>query len=115
MESIDGVRNVFPQLVIVDLSMPGMNGLDFISHFRSLDRGNAPEAVIALLTNTPEQALRSGLMENVTLLTKPLTYQALDELLRIQFPTNFSKQAASRAHPRGTSTSSDLSFFEEYQ
>ena len=64
------VAQVTPNLVILDLAMPGMNGLGFLGRFRPA----YPETPVMIVTGYPDselmaQALRYG---PVTLLAKPV-------------------------------------------
>jgi DNA-binding NarL/FixJ family response regulator len=60
-EAIDLTKKIAPDLIVLDLSMPVLNGLDAAPHLRKL----APDAAIVLLTMYPvdavsAQALQAG-------------------------------------------------------
>lgn len=64
-----------PDLVITDATMPGMSGLDLVTHLRSDFARPPPIAMISGLTNVAPEALARGA---ATFLAKPI---ALDDLL----------------------------------
>jgi two-component system CheB/CheR fusion protein len=75
-------RRARPDVIVSDLAMPGMDGLEFIQRIRELD-GLASVPAIALtgasLDHTVRQALASGF---TTYMTKPVDIADLDK--RIQ-------------------------------
>jgi two-component system chemotaxis response regulator CheB len=63
-----------PHIALVDLNLPGMNGLEFISRMVTLD----PAAVPVLMTATGEDALAAALRGHaVPYLRKPLDFDRL--------------------------------------
>lgn len=60
-DGLDGVARVKPALVVVDLKMPGIGGMDVVSRVHEID----PEAVIVVITGyatvgTAVEAMKSG-------------------------------------------------------
>ncbi len=67
-------RQPGPHIALVDLNLPGMNGLEFIRRMQSLD----PEAVPVLMTATGEDALAAALRNHpVPYIRKPLDFDRL--------------------------------------
>jgi len=63
-----------PHIALVDLNLPGMNGLEFISRLCQLD----PAAVPVLMTATGDDALAAALRgHTVPYLRKPLDFDRL--------------------------------------
>jgi len=58
-----------PQIALVDLNLPGMNGLDFITRLERID----PEAVPVLMTAASDEVLGDAVRDrNLVYLRKPL-------------------------------------------
>ena len=68
-----------PHIALVDLNLPGMNGLEFISRMQQLD----PAAVPVLMTATGEDNLAAALRSHpVPYLRKPLDFERLLTVLQ---------------------------------
>lgn len=79
----DGSHPV-PDVILLDLEMPIMNGISFLEAFRSLDYPGKSRIAIVLLTSSAcehhkEHALALGA---VRCLPKPLTEEALTDVIR---------------------------------
>jgi len=83
-DAIDAVDTLNPELVLMDLVMPGMNGLEATAEIKR--RPTAPRVVIVTLEDTPEHRVRAkdvgadGVVGKVGLATELLP------LLREMFP-----------------------------
>lgn len=74
-----------PQLIFLDLNMPGANGWDFLEVLKELPNEAVLKIPIIVLTSSsnPEDAERSTHYDNVKgYLTKPLAFAELDRILR---------------------------------
>jgi CheY-like chemotaxis protein len=70
-----------PRIALVDLDLPGMNGLELISRLDRMD----PSIFPILITGTDQQNLAARLGgRNVTYLRKPLNLEALLSLLAVR-------------------------------
>ena len=73
-----------PDLVFVDINMPGMNGWEFIEEFSRLKEESKGPAIIVMLTNSmnPDDAERA---KKVSLISeykvKPLTQGIVEEVI----------------------------------
>lgn len=115
LECVDGIRVTFPDLIIVDLHMPGMGGFDFIARLSKMNRKGAPKPVIVLLTNSPEETHRAGNPGDTIVLAKPLTEGMLSKLLQQNFPDHFKTEMGTPWMTQRTIiTTSDLDFFDAY-
>lgn len=75
-----------PQLILLDLNMPVMNGLEFLAHYAQLP-GSAPQPVVVVLSSADQghrQAHYQQLPVNA-FLEKPLTRANLGEVLERYF------------------------------
>jgi len=74
-------RGVIPEIALVDLDLPGMNGLELISMIEKLDPSVRPVLVTGADTDRLEAALRDRHIEH---LRKPLEFNRLLALLNSQ-------------------------------
>ena len=76
-----------PDLVFVDLKMPGMSGFDFLEHYSHLPTEMQERTVVAVLTTSMHSAdtARVAQYPNVEYLTKPLTEEKMQRLLAKRF------------------------------
>ncbi|MVN78577.1 response regulator [Hymenobacter sp. HMF4947] len=76
-----------PDLVFVDLKMPGVSGFDFIERYSKLPPAVQERTVVAVLTTSMHSAdtARVAQYPNVEYLTKPLTEEKMQRLLAKRF------------------------------
>ncbi|MGI4761696.1 MAG: response regulator [Janthinobacterium lividum] len=81
---------VTPDLVFVDLKMPGMNGFDFLERYSQLAPDAQERTVVAVLTTSMHGAdtARVAQYPNVEYLTKPLTEEKMQRLLAKRFASS---------------------------
>ena len=84
-----------PDLVFVDLKMPGMSGFDFLEQYNQLPAAVQERTVVAVLTTSMHSAdtARVAQYPNVEYLTKPLTEEKLQRLLAKRFDINLTVSA----------------------
>lgn len=78
-------KKQFPSLMLIDLNMPGMNGLSFIKHYEEKYRQYSPGTYIIMLTNSILDSDKDEAMKYKSVLyflNKPLTTVRLTEIIR---------------------------------
>jgi CheY-like chemotaxis protein len=76
-----------PQLILLDINMPVMNGFEFLEAYKEMDLACKQSVVIIMLTTSmnPVDVERLREMPVNGLLNKPLTEEKVRELLRQHF------------------------------
>ena len=82
-QALDHVENNgMPDAVVLDINMPVMDGLEFLSHFRG-DQKVPPARVIIVTTEGREDDYKRGLAAGASAyLKKPFTPESLIDLLQ---------------------------------
>lgn len=84
-EGIALAGSYFPEVILMDINLPGISGLDVMKLIR-LDPATAHIPVIALSANAMPQDIEKGLEEGFfRYLTKPIKFDELIETLNIAF------------------------------
>jgi two-component system chemotaxis response regulator CheY len=81
-QALDHIKqNGLPDVVVLDINMPVMDGLEFLSHFRG-DNETPPAQVIIVTTEGREHDYKRGLEAGASAyLKKPFTPQMLTQLV----------------------------------
>ena len=78
-----------PQMVFLDINMPGLSGWDFLERYEQLPEAQRHGIVICMLSTSvaPRDRERADSFESVaTYISKPLSKETLLELMAVQFP-----------------------------
>jgi CheY-like chemotaxis protein len=77
-----------PALILLDLNMPVMNGLEFLEAFRQLPPARQQASTIVMLTTSlaSRDLARMQELPIAGLVSKPLTAEKLHTILQLHFP-----------------------------
>jgi CheY-like chemotaxis protein len=84
---VEMARHNMPELILLDVEMPGMNGLEACSKLRD-DSGTAKIPIILFTTHTDPETIRHGLMGGaIDFIPKDCFYEAvlLETLKQMKF------------------------------
>lgn len=86
-----------PALILLDVNMPGLNGIQFLEAYRRLPQAQRNATVIIMLTTTMDARDLSRLDElNIAgLVSKPLTQEKIDSILQLHFQRSLPATAHS--------------------
>lgn len=79
-------KDTHPDLIFLDINMPGMNGWEFLSEYNKLDKESQSKAIVIMLTtsdNPDDQAKAFDIVSEFK--TKPLTEEMLEEVINRYF------------------------------
>ncbi|MCR5862406.1 response regulator [Flavobacterium sp. J372] len=79
-----GNKLLQPELIFLDINMPGMDGWEFIEHYKLLDNSLQNAMIVVMLTTSdnPDDIVRArthGLLSDFK--TKPLTKEMLEDVI----------------------------------
>lgn len=91
LNSNDGSGANKPDLIFLDINMPGMNGWEFLEKYKLLDDDKRGGIVMVMLTTSlnPDDAMKSKKFNSIKdFLNKPLSTEMIDKVVEKHFPDN---------------------------
>lgn len=82
-----------PDLIFLDINMPGMNGWEFLDQYYLLEESQKGKVVVVMLTasDNPDDVQRAQSLSGIKgYRTKPLTFDMLKSILEENFQFTFS-------------------------
>jgi DNA-binding response OmpR family regulator len=81
-EALEAIERQIPDLVVLDLNMPGMDGMAVLDHLKSFAEANKPRVIILTAFGSIATAVRATRMGAVDFLEKPITPAELRQTVR---------------------------------
>lgn len=81
---LQGDKTVRPNLIFLDINMPGMNGWEFIEHYKKLDPALQKSMIVVMLStsqNPDDKELAQTYGVFAAFKSKPLTKEMLEEII----------------------------------
>ena len=76
-------KALLPNIIFLDINMPGMNGWEFIEHYKTLDESLQKSMIVVMLStseNPDDEALAATHDLLADFKSKPLTHSMLDDV-----------------------------------
>jgi CheY-like chemotaxis protein len=89
-------EHAHPELIFLDINMPGMNGWDFLDEYQDIEKAQGVGKVVVMLTTSldPFDKARAKQIKEISeFRSKPLTCEMLREVLKFNFPKVFEHYA----------------------
>ena len=89
-EALDYLKkeNLIPDIIFLDINMPGMSGWDFLAEYKKLNAKQKKPVIIVMLTTSvsPADEERAGQMPEInSFQSKPMTKEMLNDILERYF------------------------------
>jgi CheY-like chemotaxis protein len=88
LKSKKDTNHLQPDLIFLDINMPGMNGWEFLKEYNNLNKKLRNQVMIIMLTTSdnPDDKERSKTWKFISdFITKPLTHEIMDDIIKKYF------------------------------
>lgn len=88
LRSTDKADYILPELIFLDINMPGMNGWEFLHAYHNLDKDIQSKVIVVMLTTSdnPDDEEKAKKWDIVSdFITKPLTKELLEDIIEKYF------------------------------
>lgn len=85
LKNVDALEYVKPEIIFLDINMPGMNGWEFLEEYEKFQNELKVKSLIVMLTTSinPNDIKKAKLLNLVDgFKSKPLTLKMLEELIK---------------------------------
>jgi CheY-like chemotaxis protein len=88
LKSKKAIANMQPDLIFLDINMPGMNGWEFLKEYNQLDKKLQSEIIVIMLTTSdnPDDVAKAKTLNFVSdYMTKPMTRENMNVIVNKYF------------------------------
>ena len=84
LKSTVAAENTLPELIFLDINMPGMNGWEFLHEYHKLEKNIQSNVIVVMLTTSdnPDDEAKAKNWDFISdYITKPLTKEILEDII----------------------------------
>jgi CheY-like chemotaxis protein len=88
LKATNNTENTLPELIFLDINMPGMNGWEFLDAYHNLDKDIQSKVIVVMLTTSdnPDDEAKAKNWDFISdYITKPLTKEILEDIISKYF------------------------------